>query len=303
MSDSCAKQDGPLSQRRAPFQQNGRSSNRLHCENREGYQDYNIPSRYYSGRKPGLSAMIRLKNEEEWIRPCLLSIQEWFDELAIFLQNSTDRTEAIIREMKLPQVRIYYYPFDSFPNGPGHGNWPANSIYSRAYFYNWCLAKTSCQWVSKWDGDMVAVDWLGPSIRSLLGHCEIIKIFGVNLAGPNLDRLSVDPTTGLHPQFFKVRKGTFFINGELCEKFRFPQRRCLGLLPTRQSIINQPAFLHFKWVKSLATATQAWPSNWQELPIFHERIRRRESGSRYQGEYPSVIKEMIEQRQRPESGP
>ena len=95
-----------------------RSSNLLHYENREGYQEYNILRDYYSGRKPGLSAMLRLKNEEEWIRPCLLSIQGWFEELAVFLQNSTDRTEAIIREMNLPQVRIYHYPFDSFPNGP-----------------------------------------------------------------------------------------------------------------------------------------------------------------------------------------
>ena len=79
------------------------------------------------------------------------------------------------------------------------------------------------------------------------------------------------------PVFQRAGKRSFFVSGELCEKFRFSKRLYLGLIPTKQITIKQPAFMHFKWAKSVLTATQAWPTNWKEIPVFHERIGRREN--------------------------
>jgi len=97
-------------------------------QNIEGYTEYNVDPQAWVNRKPGISALLRLANEEDFIRPCIESILPIFDEIVCTLQCSTDSTEQILRSFNDPKIKIYHYPFESIPNGPGHGEQPKSSV-------------------------------------------------------------------------------------------------------------------------------------------------------------------------------
>ena len=147
-----------------------------------------------------------------------------------------------------------------------HRDWPSDSIYSRAYFYNWCLAKTTYQWVSKWDGDMVAMDWLGPTVRPLLDRYDIIKILGVNIAGEHLDQLSTEPVTGLHPQFFRVRKDISLSAGSFAKSFASPNAFILDLYrPSRSRSNNR--------LLCISNGLNPWPLRPKPGPLIGKKFR------------------------------
>ncbi len=252
-------------------------------ENREGFEEYYIPENFYENRELGLSAMIRIKDEEEWIGPSLESIIDWMDEIIICFQNSTDQSEEIAKQYP---VKIYHYPFDSYPNGPGLYNHPQDSIFTRAYFYNWALAKTTKTHVYKWDGDMVAMDWWGELAKKIYTQHDVIATKGIDIVGSKLKHIGRPPFRQ-NPSLFKITKETYFKTGPIYEVFNFPGGN------TRPYTVPDPVFLHFKWVKNLKSATQGWPKNWREIPHFKKIFRETAPIEEYQGEYPKVIRELL----------
>ena len=86
----------------------------MHLKNVEAAEAYFISEDWHSIRKPGIAAMLRVKDEEEFIKPCLVSIKDFFDEIVIALNCCTDNTPKIIAELNLPQVRVLEYPFTDF---------------------------------------------------------------------------------------------------------------------------------------------------------------------------------------------
>lgn len=248
--------------------------------NIEGLAEYDIPEDWAENRVPGLSAMLRLKNEAEYIRPCLEAIVDWFDEIVICLQPCTDGTDEIVREYESDKVKIYDYPFDSHPNGPGHDKYPEGSVYDRAYFYNWTLSKTTRTHVAKWDGDMVAMDWLAGSVHELIHRYDIVRCKGVDICGDWF--VSPHPHTANEPRFFRVTPETFYVQGKYCETFT--QHHAKGF------DIASPGYLHFKWAKSRASATKAWPDDWADIEHF-VRIYNNKAHpvEKYVGEIPSPL--------------
>ena len=116
-------------------------------QNTERLADYDIRPDWAEGRRPGLAACVRLKDEADWAVPSLNSIAPWCDEIVIALQGEqSDGTDVLVEDWAngRPQARVVRYPFDSLPNGPGHGDQPVGSVFERAYFYNWTLAQTRC---------------------------------------------------------------------------------------------------------------------------------------------------------------
>jgi glycosyltransferase involved in cell wall biosynthesis len=227
--------------------------------------------------------MLRVKNEEQWIGPCIESIIDWFDEVVVCMQNCTDDTESIVRAFDNEKISIYQYPHDSWPNGEGYAQQNPHNVKSRTYFYNWCLAKTSMTHVCKWDGDMVAMDWIGDSVHALLRKgIDTININGVDIVGPELRHVGARKRCAMEPRIFKAHSFTRYENGSLCEK--------LSGIAGREFTINRPAFLHFKWAKSIETATQAWPDDWEQLAHFQNIIKRATPVAEYEGEYPRVMR-------------
>ena len=130
-------------------------------KNLENLDSYDIKRTPYKLlRDHGISAMIRVKNEEKNIKRVLRDCQNIFDEIVIVDNGSTDRTLDFIKEsMKSTssntEIKVYSYPFVIARCGEENWHCAENSVHSLAYFYNFALSKCTQKYVCKWDGDML----------------------------------------------------------------------------------------------------------------------------------------------------
>lgn len=236
-------------------------------------------------RKKGISAMLRVKDEEEWLPLALDSVMNWCDEVVLCLQPCNDKTPeiAVTYMRSFPEkVTVHLYPYESWPNGPGYDSQDAADPHSRTFFYNWCLARTTRRHVVKWDGDMVAMDWLGGKIRrAVLDYkVDLVRFHGVDLTAYHPPRVGSVPCTSSEIRVFRVLPGTRYVNGLYSEKLE-------GTTMGSCLMLHDPAFAHTKWLKR--SARQAWPENWQDIPHFQRINERGKSVREYTGPLPSVL--------------
>ena len=142
---------------KAPFYEFVKSTKFSNLEKDDRYDFY----RSNFNKKKGVSAMLRIKNEEKNIRKVILSIADVFEEIIVVDNGSTDKTIEIIKEISSfnsfieKKIKIYDYPFNVSRCGVENLNTDKNSLHSLAYFYNYALSKCNCEYVMKWDGDMI----------------------------------------------------------------------------------------------------------------------------------------------------
>lgn len=262
------------------------ADSRVHLDNVEGFSEFRIRPEWWTGRKPGLSAMIRLRNEAEWIVRSLASIEGWCDEIAIFLQGvQSDGTDKIVDAWARgrPRVAVHRYPFESIPNGPGHEKQIAGSVRERAYFYNWCQSLTNYSHCMKWDGDMVALDWLGPQVLELMQSHDVIKFRGLDIVDHQF--VSSKPYTANEPRVWRVTPDTWWTSGNHCEEFSYGHHEGRSTEP-------DVGYLHFKWSKDHGSAIKDWPRDWKRHADLRRRHEKTKRGARYSGEWPSVISDL-----------
>ena len=259
-------------------------------ENRERHEDYYIDPDWHADRERGVSAMLRVGNEEEWIGPCLESILEFFDEIVVTI-DCDDQTLEIIETFDSPKIEVYEYPFDINPNGPGHDENPADSVHDRAYYYNWSLSKTTKTHVSKWDADMLMLpEYETEEFRQTVLDNNVIKMSGWEVVDPKFEWVSANnPTTGKEVRFFRVTPRLHYEQGELCENFTYPEPgeilekpilsayRLWNIVSRNEIHVDEPTYLHTKHIKS--SDKQAWPDNWEEIDHFQEIDERKTAGS------------------------
>ena len=132
-----------------------------HYTNLENNIDFEFDRSHYGlSKETGISALLRIKNEEHCIKQVLLDCLKVFDEVVVVDNNSSDDTLAIVvaAQLNIPdiadQIKVYSYPFDVARCGLDNYLCPENSVHSLAYFYNFCLSKCRYSHVYKWDGDM-----------------------------------------------------------------------------------------------------------------------------------------------------
>jgi glycosyltransferase involved in cell wall biosynthesis len=111
-------------------------------------------------KKPGLSAIVPLRNEEQFAEAALDSILPFFDEIVIVYNDCRDRTPEIVAgyEAAHPdKVRAYHYVPRVFPRGSrGHRTTSVGSVHSLAHYFNFAISRASYQVRCKWDGDQIA---------------------------------------------------------------------------------------------------------------------------------------------------
>ena len=128
--------------------------------------------------KNGISAMIRIKNEESTIYQVLNSIQDIFDEIVVIDNNSNDATleeinRAIIEFPLLKnKLKLRHYRFAVSRCGIDNFKEPQNSPNSLAAFYNYSLKQCNCKKICKWDGDMILPTSMKPSLTNFLNKIE-----------------------------------------------------------------------------------------------------------------------------------
>lgn len=261
--------------------------------NVEGYPEWVVPDDV--ARRVGLSAMVRLKNEAMTVAASLQSIVEWCDEIVIALQGEqTDGTDDIVRDWSTAhgdKVRVLTYPFDSRPNGPGHDTQLRQSVYERAYFYNWVMSRTSRTYVMKWDGDMVAMDDLGDRVHASLSRGDFVRFGGVEIVsidGEGRMRVSADrPRVSPETRVFRASSLVRYQSGHACEVLT-------GLPPvSEQQTVERDGYLHFKWAKPRASAMSAWPDDWMWIDHFQRIARRALPGDVWTGPVPSVLLDYV----------
>jgi len=108
----------------------------------------------------GLSAIVVLKNETEFSRAALNSIEPYFDEFIIVYNECRDQTPEIVAEFARQNgehVKVYHYVPHIAPLGSReHQTTPGNSVHSFVYQCNFALSRASFQIRCKWDGDEIA---------------------------------------------------------------------------------------------------------------------------------------------------
>ena len=240
-------------------------------------------------RSPGLSGLVRLRDEEVWARLALESYVGWCDELVVVTNFCTDRTPEIVEAFRVEhagKVRVYDYPHEIWPMGPGHDRCPPGDPRASAALYQFTQERSTRTHVVKLDGDMVMMDWAGSEIRRLMaeGH-DRIRFHGTDLVGDDLRHIGSHPmcrTNGVY-----MAAGTFYRQGPMTQNL-------IGIAGIPEYEIERPAFLHFKWArKSFASATVQWPENWRDVPHFQRISERRHPVTRYEGEYPASVRALL----------
>ena len=254
-------------------------------KNAEGIEAFDIPSEFNIKNENGLGAgaMMRLRDEAEFIVPCLLAVRDCFDEIVIVLNRTTDRTRELIEALDPPNCRVFEYPFEIAFRGPDHAAVPPNSVHHSAYFYNWCLSKLRCNWAAKWDGDNVALPGFKNTIELIRRDTyDVIENCAWDLVGPALDMLGPQERVSYEGRVFRVGPGVRYGpsgNGST---------QALNVAPrSRRFRQVDPTFLHLKWAKRNPTCY--WPRHWREIAHFRAIADRHRPKRRYTGPYPQVL--------------
>lgn len=113
-----------------------------------------------------ISAMVRVCNEEEFLREAIRSIVDIVDEIVLVDNASNDGTPEVVHALKADYpglMRTYEYPHAI--TRVGRETWELSerdpdgrSPCLSSSYYNFCLEQCTRPYVLKWDGDMVAVD-------------------------------------------------------------------------------------------------------------------------------------------------
>ena len=126
--------------------------------------------------KDGISFIVPVKDEEKWIKPCILSIERVADEILVVDSSVEDNTTKIVEALakrydKIKHIRFYWEGVSAFALSCHIG-----------------LVNASYKWVFKWDSDFVAknnealMEW-----RSRLDHLDKNTYFVIDVPRINLE--------------------------------------------------------------------------------------------------------------------
>ena len=167
-------------------------------------------------REKGISVIMRVKNEEDWIEPSIYSIINFADEIVIVDNGSKDRTIHKLEQIKNKfgeKIKLYSKP-------------DLNLI----DVSNYALSKTTYHWIIRWDGDMIART-SGPNAiynlrKKLLSlnsnRYYVIYLSHIQLTG---DIFHQDPLEKIHTEdyIFTYSKSSQFIFTGKYEGIKIPK--------------------------------------------------------------------------------
>lgn len=204
-------------------------------------------------RKPGISAIMRLRNSEDFLEAVVASHAPYFDEIVAVHNRCTDRTPEILANLqeRFPgKITVHPYEPRVFPSGtPGHRSEPPESPHSLVNYSNFALTRSTRRIVTLLDDDHVAIR---PQVARLTSEIRRARRLGRAMwcfSGLNLD-VGKDGSIGVRKAapfagngdhgFFEVTSRTYFEHDKRFERLRYQefQRRYHGL-----------AYWHLKYLK------------------------------------------------------
>ena len=109
---------------------------------------------------PGISLIIRAKNEELNIPHCIESVVDLVDEIIFVDNGSTDNTYKLVEEYDkiYNNIKLYKYNIKVTRAGEDHKSaMERDDKNTLGLFYNWCLSKATYYNVFKWDADFICI--------------------------------------------------------------------------------------------------------------------------------------------------
>jgi glycosyltransferase involved in cell wall biosynthesis len=203
-----------------------------------------------------ISAMIRIRNEEEFLESAVVSIIDIFDEVILIDNLSDDTTPAIISDLssRFPKVKAYRYEHQiaragrenvELAKAPGEKRSPR----LLANYYNWCLAKCTMKYTVKWDADMIATPELASAVEKFQqSPAQVMCISGANVHPNRTHYINTDgfysSIEDYEPRLFVRRFARYVDDGRKYEVFRSPYQGRHWW-----STYKPLVFLHMKYCK------------------------------------------------------
>lgn len=266
--------------------------------NAEGIETYDIDEHAFEpcNKQPGISAVLCVKDDAEWISLSLASIMGWVDEIIIVVHGQQrDNTREIALGFAtwairtgLP-VKVFSYPFELYPVGPGHDQVPERSATARSWLFNWAVSQVSHQHVLMWRADMVAFDDLGFEAHTTIkGFNKLAMRFrGIDIVGPDLIHQAKQPWTPCETRLFSLMAGVPFRTGKYREELDVER------FGDRVRMRHAMSYLSFTWAKSEESRTSAWPQGWRGIEHFAGLARTKVSGDEYRGRWPYSLRHRV----------
>jgi glycosyltransferase involved in cell wall biosynthesis len=184
-------------------------------------------------RPVGISAIMRIKNGEPYLRQAIESHLPHYDEIVACYNDCSDGTERILNELAAlhpDKVKVYpYLPRVHPALSAEHEATPTESVNGLANYYNYALSKASFSYAAKLDDDHLAFDGtVGPALglirRQIARGARRLYLFsGLNLARNEAGELGVlasAPFAGVGDHmFFPVSERAYFRQAPRCEQF------------------------------------------------------------------------------------
>ena len=172
-------------------------------------------------REPGVSAMLRVRDGAQFLRPSLESCIDVFDEIIAVHHQCGDDTPQILHEYAAKHPRrfkVYEYPHEVFPpHTTAHARQPPESPHTIAALCNYALSKTTRRFVVKHDADHVYFPRfaeIAEAVRSGRFGGDVVATVGVNIARTRAGEvgayLPIPAVGGSDFLFFPVSRDTYY---------------------------------------------------------------------------------------------
>lgn len=127
--------------------------------------DYYVDMSFLKKKRPvGVSGLLRVKNDAEFLSDCIDSCIGALDELIICYQDCTDNAPDIIRQKQRQypdKIKVYYYAPPVFCHGLTEEetrdafSLPDTSVHKLCNYYNYTLSKATYRYAMKIDSDQI----------------------------------------------------------------------------------------------------------------------------------------------------
>lgn len=186
-------------------------------------------------RLPGISAIMRIKNGEDFLRLSIESHLPYYDEIIACYNDCQDNTVQILNELQQrypDKIKVFEYLPKVHPIfSVEHNSCKTDDLHSLANYCNFALSKARYSVATKLDDDHLAIEQnLVPLIAEIRndiakGHKKIYTFSGVNLAKGENDNIGIymnDPLVGIGDHmYFPVTSNIYFSQEKDMEAFKF----------------------------------------------------------------------------------
>ena len=187
------------------------------------------PANLTRPRPFGISAYMRIKNEEQFVRLAIESHLPFYDEIIAVYNDCSDNTEAILLALQQQhpgKIKVFHYLPRVHPvRTPEHAATAGHDddVHSSANYYNYAVSKCTYSIATKFDADHLAIPHtLEPALKKIraefaAGADKLFLFSGLNVIRNESGKLGMVETglqlagNGDH-WYHRIDERSFFVN-------------------------------------------------------------------------------------------